>query len=422
MRNWFNDPATKVKCSICLLGLVFLVLPLVGRAISVEELEKQVQDKQNQITELQKQVDAYKTTVRTKQGEQLSLKNQIGVLESQISKLETEVKLIEAQISQTASKINDSQDKIKSEEDDLARQRENLKEIIRQINEYDGESVVALLLKNKDFSEFFNQVQYTENFQSAIQDKVEKIKLIKIQLEKERDNFKVQKEKLEEFQKNLEQKQGSLDKQKYQKEDLLGKTKGEEKRYQKLLNELIVKKAAFAKDLQELEKQILAARGFAIRVQATQIPPAGTKIFDRPDGTLTQGYGMTEFARRGAYNGAPHNGVDLSSGAGSPIMAAANGKVLAKGYNRGWGNWIAVVHSDSYNLVTLYAHFQSPAIVTVGSQITEGATIGYEGSTGFSTGSHLHFSVYDDFFTFLKSGELYFNYFEGTLNPLSYFK
>lgn len=411
---------TKIKYVMLLIFAIFLILPLITYAVSIEELEQQIQDKQNQITELQRQIDVYQTAVKNKQGEALTLKNQINALKSKIGQLETEIKLTETQISQTNLKINGLEINIAEKEENLHKERDGMREILRTINEYDKETFLEIMLKNQNFSDLLSQMQYAESLQEAIQGKIENIKNIKKDLEQEKNNSEIQKNILESFQNDLEQKQNSLSNQKSEKNYLLTKTKGEESRYQKLLNEIIKEKAAFSKEIQELERQILAAKGYSIRVQATQIPPVGTDIFKRPRGILTQGYGMTEFAKKGAYNEAPHNGVDFSSGAGTPIIAATSGKVLAKGNNKGWGNWIALVHPDYFNLVTLYAHMKNPSDSIIGSLVNNDTIIGYEGSTGFSTGAHLHFSVYSDFFTFLKNGELYFNYFEGTLNPMNY--
>jgi murein DD-endopeptidase MepM/ murein hydrolase activator NlpD len=131
---------------------------------------------------------------------------------------------------------------------------------------------------------------------------------------------------------------------------------------------------------------------------------------------------MTSYAKRGVYGGAPHNGIDISGGYGQPIRPVADGIVLASGFNNGWGNWIAIRHPSLGNLVSLYAHMRSPASLANGTPVSSTSIIGYEGSTGNSTGPHLHLSIYSDFFTYIneKNGQLYFNYFEGTLNPLDY--
>lgn len=88
-----------------------------------------------------------------------------------------------------------------------------------------------------------------------------------------------------------------------------------------------------------------------------------------------------------------HNGVDLASSLNTPIVAAASGKVLiAKqdGWNGGYGNYVVISHPNG--MQTLYAHLNSVS-VSVGQNVSQGAMIGKMGSTGKSTGSHLHFEV-----------------------------
>ena len=65
---------------------------------------------------------------------------------------------------------------------------------------------------------------------------------------------------------------------------------------------------------------------------------------------------------------------------------------------------------------------RDPALVLAGERVDQNTVMGYEGATGFVTGSHLHLSLYHEFFTFIgpKTGQVYFNYFDGSLNPLDY--
>ena len=88
--------------------------------------------------------------------------------------------------------------------------------------------------------------------------------------------------------------------------------------------------------------------------------------------------------------GSLHPGIDIGAGFGTPIRAAAAGRVLVAGYNGGYGN--LVVLDNGGTISTAYAHQQSLA-VTVGQEVAQGQVIGYVGSTGFSTGPHLHFEV-----------------------------
>jgi len=190
------------------------------------------------------------------------------------------------------------------------------------------------------------------------------------------------------------------------------------------LNEAEKAEARFYDELRRLEAEAISKGEFIVRVTADKVPPKGTPLFQYPYGKfyLTQGYGYTSYARRGAYNGAPHNGIDIVSGFGSPIRPIADGHILVSGTNGGYGNWVAVRHSGG--LVSTYAHMRAPSGIANGTAVSTDDIIGYEGSTGNSTGSHLHLGVYRDFFTYIssKTGELYFNYFEGSINPLDYLK
>ena len=87
-----------------------------------------------------------------------------------------------------------------------------------------------------------------------------------------------------------------------------------------------------------------------------------------------------------------HKGVDFRAATGTPIPAAGAGRVVARGYNRGHGNYIKIRHNGSYE--TLYAHMSKfVKNVKVGTTVRQGQTVGYVGSTGLSTGPHLHYEI-----------------------------
>ena len=87
-----------------------------------------------------------------------------------------------------------------------------------------------------------------------------------------------------------------------------------------------------------------------------------------------------------------HKGVDFRASTGTPIPAAGAGRVVARGFNRGHGNYVKIRHNGTYE--TLYAHMSKFAKgVNVGTNVKQGQTIGYVGSTGLSTGPHLHYEI-----------------------------
>lgn len=111
--------------------------------------------------------------------------------------------------------------------------------------------------------------------------------------------------------------------------------------------------------------------------------------FVRPvTGRITSGFGMRHhpILRRNRM----HNGVDFGAPTGTPIVAAAAGKVIFAGYGSGYGNYVILDHGDRVS--TLYAHC-SRLLVSVGQEVRQGQRIALVGSTGMSTGPHLHFEV-----------------------------
>jgi len=111
-----------------------------------------------------------------------------------------------------------------------------------------------------------------------------------------------------------------------------------------------------------------------------------------PGASIIQRFGPTSFALEPAYGGYLHfhSGIDLLAGYGTPILAAAGGKVTATGYADYFGLRVEV--TDIYGLVEIYAHMED-VTVSVGQEVPQGQKVGLVGSTGLSIGSHLHFQL-----------------------------
>jgi murein DD-endopeptidase MepM/ murein hydrolase activator NlpD len=176
----------------------------------------------------------------------------------------------------------------------------------------------------------------------------------------------------------------------------LSATKNEEANYQKLLKQQKAAKDQIEKEMRDFEAKL------KFILDPSSIPAAGTAVFSWPldKVIITQFFGGTEFAKRNAavYGGrAYHPGIDMGTPVGTPIHAPLSGTVRATGNTDAvpgcysWGKWTLIDHANG--LSTLYAH-QSVQSVTPGQHVNTGDIIGYSGNTGYSTGPHLHFTVY----------------------------
>ncbi len=116
-------------------------------------------------------------------------------------------------------------------------------------------------------------------------------------------------------------------------------------------------------------------------------------VWPEPRSQITQGFGPTDLALEPAYLGFPHfhMGIDLAAPEGTPVLAADDGVVAVVGDGTtGYGRFVILSHRDG--LTTLYGHLAQP-VVKVGDQVVQGQPVGMEGSTGYSTGPHVHFEL-----------------------------
>ena len=175
------------------------------------------------------------------------------------------------------------------------------------------------------------------------------------------------------------------------------KTRNDEAVYQKLLNEKQEERLGLQQDIYEYESRIEYLR------DPSSVPRPRKGLFRLPfdmSVQITQMFGETAFSRANALRyGKPfHDGMDFGLSSGTQLFTAADGVVIGTGNTdlmprcQSWGKWIVIEHS--FGLTTLYAHL-SLVKVRLGQKVKEGELIGYSGNTGFSTGPHLHFGVYD---------------------------
>ncbi len=400
-----------------------LFYPIFVSADLQSDLQNEINQKQSQIQELEKQIAQYKDMVRNAQDQSSTLKNAIAKMEAQIKKLEAEVRLTQTKISQTTLKIQGLSSDIATQNLELEKQKNNLILTIQAIDEYDQTGPMELILGSGNFSDLLNQAQYVNNLQSAIQEKLTAIKELKNQMEEQKAQSEAQKAALESLRAQLRGQTQVLDNQRDEQRDLLTTSKNQEKTYQTTLTTL-------QKQQKQIEDEIFIAEQKLIAAINQSSITGGKGAFIKPvDGSITQTYGciVSKFARNsypacneGHGIGGFHNGIDINLDTGDKVIAARDG-VVSGSANMGryaYGKWITVKHDNG--LTTLYAHL-SVQSVNVGQSVKVGDLIGYGGSTGYSTGSHLHFTVYaTNTFKVEPNRYGYPTPLGGPLNPLLY--
>lgn len=234
---------------------LFLISPSVVKAGIVEDLSQQIQAQEIKRAELEKQAQIYQNFINQKQGEIKTLNNQVYIFNAQIGKLQVEINITEDKTSQTNLEILQLEYGLSETEKDAEKQKINLAQIIQGISEYDEVTDLEIVLKSDNFSDFFDQVNYLENLQSGVQQRVENLKLLKNKIIADKDKKEEKRKELEILKNKLADQTQSLNKEKKNKESLLSYTRGEENKYQAMLKNIEEQKKSLLGDINRLRLQ-----------------------------------------------------------------------------------------------------------------------------------------------------------------------
>ena len=380
--------------SALLAGLLcVLLLPLLMRAQTAEQIQAEIDTNSAQIEVLNKEIAAYEKQLADVGAKKQTLQNTLSQLDIQRKKLtasisvtKNKIKTIQLQIQSLSENIEGKQGSIRVEEAGLA-------ETLRSLHKAQSQTLAVAILSSDDITDIWSDIDATRALQEAMRNEIVELSEQKQSLTETKTATEKKRSELLKEQNNLLGEQGSLDATRKAQNDLLAQTKSQESTFQSILAEKQAAKASFEAALSDLQGKL------QYTIDPSLIPPAGKGILRCPltSVKVTQYFGNTAFAMSGAYSGKGHNGVDFRAAIGTPVKAALTGTVLGTGNTdsvRGcysYGKWVVIRHSNG--LSTLYAHL-SQIDVSTGQSVSTGQVIGYSGATGYATGPHLHFTVY----------------------------
>jgi murein DD-endopeptidase MepM/ murein hydrolase activator NlpD len=380
-----------------LLPQIFFVIPNdVLAQTEIEKLQNQIEERNNRLNAIEAEIKQYEAQLQTVGAEKKTLQNAIARLETERKKVTAEISRTENQISSTDLEINKLILEISRTETDIETTEEAIAAIIRAQYKSSQESLVELLLNHDHLSEFWSTFEAHESVRNTMSAEVAELSGYNSLLEEQRDASKEKREELAALRDEFRDRNSILVNNKAEQSELLVATKNEEQNYQALLADRQSAKEQIERELRDFESKL------KFILDPSTIPVAGTAVFNWPlaNVIITQYFGGTEFAARnpGIYGGrAYHPGVDFGAPRGTAIFAPLSGTVRATGNTDlvpgcySWGKWTLIDHANG--LTTLYAH-QDVISVVPGQKVSTGEIIGYIGNTGYSTGPHLHFTVY----------------------------
>ncbi len=372
---------------------IFLILfGSVSQADTVEQIQTRIDAANKNREQLEAEITKYQQQLKVISDQATTLQSTIKSLDVSTSKISTEVKLTETTINKTAYTIEDTDLEIKDRERQINLGRRAITESLRQIDQVDNQSVWEILLSNNDISNFWDDLENFIQIQAKIGDQVITVKEIKTNLEKAKTELEKQKKELEDYTKELADRKKVLQSTKNEKSTLLTTTKNTEANFQKILQAKLALKEALDKEINTFEAQL------KLIIDPGSFPSAGKGILAWPLDNIyiTQLFGITADSGR-LYASGSHNGVDFRATIGTKVMSASAGVVEGVGDTdvvcpgASWGKWVFIRYNNG--LASTYGHL-SLITAKVGQQVSIGDIVGYSGNTGYSTGPHLHMSVY----------------------------
>lgn len=347
---------------------------------------KSLQEAQDEKAQLEKALKEAQGTIEDLRDSKGDIESKVTELNQQLIDISARITDLENQLTAKSEDIQETKDELAGAKEREAQQYADMKVRIQFMYENGQTSYLEALLSSRNISEFLNSADYIAQIQSydrqkltEYQDTVESIVNLEAQLEQEYTD-------LEALKSTVESNKATVAAMMRQKESELADISGD-------IEDAQSDADYYAAEIQAQEELIAAIKRAEAEKAAAGVEEhpytGGAFRWPCPSSTrVTSDYGTRVSPMSGASSN--HKGIDIGASAGADIIAAADGTVTAASYSSAAGNYVMIDHGGG--LYTVYMHASS-LLVSPGQTVSAGDVIAKVGSTGISTGSHLHFGV-----------------------------
>ena len=324
-----------------------------------------------------------------------SLDGQVAAVDAEIAAAEAALAAAAEQLGTVSADLQRAEAKFAATDTDLDAAKGELTE--RAVSSYihqPGAQLASLLLERQSFRELAAARDFLRSLVEAQAGSVERYRQLRATLDGERQSLAGMRDDVSGQRDLVAGHREELLQVRARQDRLRAQAAAEQGRQQSLLGEVRGRVKEFEAQIASLKKEsdaigaLLRARQKA-QQQQSKAAPTGRGVLAVPvPGAVTSTFGSRVHPIFGTSR--MHTGVDFSAPTGTPVRAAADGVVVVAGERGGYGNAVILDHGNT--LATLYGHLSRIAVAD-GATVTKGQVIGYAGSTGYSTGPHLHFEV-----------------------------
>lgn len=366
----------RIVCISCLVLILVISTVEISYAATTSELKQQQNEIDKKIDEINSELAGTKSKMTKNLNEINKLNDEISNYENDISGLEERLGIVNAQISEKETNLAEQQEKYNN-------QKELLDARLVAMYENGETSYLDMLLSSDGLTDFISNYYMISQLAEFDEELLQGIVDTQNQIQAEKDYLVSAQNEIQETQNTIKGKQTSLANSRNQKKQVVSQLSEEEKELQEQLE-------IYEEHKKEIQREI--AKASAQYSNVNVVPSAAgyiSPLRGKTKANITTAYG--------AYRG--HSGADFACAAGTPVLAVKAGKVykstakMVNGKYVSYGEYIIIDHQDG--TMTLYAHMLAGSrTVSQGQSVSQGQQIGQVGSTGNSTGNHLHFEVW----------------------------
>ena len=386
-----------------------------GKGSSAADSLQDAKDKQ-EIADSKQKIEENRERLNALQSERGSIEDTLSALNelktdavAYIEELDAKVADINAQIEEIGAMMEDTEAEIENTKAELSRaeasrddQYASMKLRIKYMYENGSSGSLDMLLDSGSFSELLNRAEYIRKVSEYDRDKLEEYKLTVREVSDKETQLNEEYQSLEEIAAENEQARSDMEK-------LQADKAAELSAYNARISEAGAELDSMEEDIASIQAAMVAEENNIAAIEAemrrreeakkAEAQASGESyetvsigdisfIWPIASSRITSEFGSREAPLEGASTS--HKGVDIGAATGTPIKAAASGSVVISTYSASAGNYIMINHGGG--VYTVYMHMNSLS-VSVGDEVSQGETIGTCGSTGNSTGPHLHFGI-----------------------------
>ena len=382
-----------------ILSLVLALLLLLGAlpvsvfAASSAEIQKELDSLKAENKEIQRQIDGIQSQYDAAYSDMADAVAQKEAIDQEITLLNSKIETTNAQIAAYSQLIADTQDELDSADEALRALSYEHRERIRVMEEQGNLTYWQVIFQANSFTDLLDRITMVEEINAADRRRIEQMRIASDIVTATQMNLETEKQDLEAVRIQLAEDEALLAQRREASDKLLVELEKKAEEFQILLAESEVLQEELMQEIAAKEAELKEAKYDEelkrLAMQGENPPSNATWITPVSGARLTSPFGQRLHPVLKVYR--MHNGIDLAIAQGTPIYATRAGKVTRTAYQAGGaGNYVSINHLDGF--ASIYMHM-THYVVKEGQTVSAGQLIGYVGSTGISTGPHLHFGV-----------------------------